>query len=247
MPAARFGSGLRKIRKGLFSTGLTKVKAGYMYVSGAWNKVWSFGSEVSYYDGDTLIGKEDVDEGHSVLHPSLTIPQKENYTFVGWANTSDGEPLDELLATGDPMNVYAIYLPNTLTVFSGDRVNGTYTISVKDTKYVNGGFIAVAARAAYIAGTGPADGSASFSITLNGYQQASVSGRSGSYGNYGDTTDMHGYYDGTEYTDSNFNRTHNVNGSHSLQAHGSVNNHQSNLDIAIWIKTITLSNPTPWT
>ena len=234
-----------RIKKIASGRHFTKIKEGWVFKDGVFQKVWSGASEVSYYDGNTLLGIEEVDEGEDVLHPSIDTT-KSGYTLYGWTTVKGSdERVTSLLATGEPMTVYAIYLPNTLTVFSGDRIGTKFDFSIKNTKYVNGGFIAVAARAAYIIGAGPSDGSASFSITLNAYQQASVTGR-GNAGGYGITSDEHAYYDGTDYVDANFNRTHTVSGEHLLSAHGHADNNQALLDVAIWIKNITLSNPIAW-
>lgn len=234
-----------KIKKIASGRNLTKVKEGWVFKDGIFQKVWSGASEVSYYDGDTLLGTEEVDEGEDVLHPSINTT-KSGYTLYGWATTKGSETrVTSLLATGEPMTVYAVYLPNTLTVFSGDRVNGSYSVYSKNDKYVSGGFIASATRATYYVGGGSADASASFSINLGVYQQANVSGR-GTVGGYGDTYNEHSYYDGSEYTETYFSRTHTASGAHSLSAHGDSSGNQSYLDVAIWIRSITLSNPIAW-
>lgn len=233
---------IKKIASGRY---LTKIKEGWVFKDGIFQKVWSGASEVSYYDGDTLLGVEEVDEGEDVLHPSINTT-KSGYTLYGWATTKGAEErITSLLATGEPMTVYAVYLPNTLTVFSADRINGNWTIYSKNDKYVSGGFIANAARATHYVGGGSADASASFSITLGAYQQANVSGRA-TAGGYGDVWNEHAYYDGTDYIDNYFSRTHTASGAHSLSAHGDSSGNQSYLDVAIWIRGITLTNPIAW-
>lgn len=237
MPAARFGSGLNKIRKGLFSTGLAKVKAGYMYVSGAWNKVWSFGSEVSYYDGDTLIGKEDVDENRDVLHPTFTMPTKTNYTFVGWGTSNSiTDWVDTLVATGEPMTLYALYVPNSNTVESG----GTW-----NTDYASGSYeIAAASQGLYDSASG------TFNINLRRYQNCSVSFWSERY-----TVDMQGYghnegasftVDGASYSGSPTISMASGNHSYSTSAHADwvYDKYEKR---TIRISSIVLSNPIAWT
>lgn len=95
------------------------------------------GVEVSYYDGSTLLGTQKVPKGKDALHPSITVPTKSGYTFVGWATTNDIEDwVGTLVAGNDPITLYAIYVANTLTVVSGGSnqnpkyVSGTFAVSV---------------------------------------------------------------------------------------------------------------------
>lgn len=104
------------------------------------DKVWTGASSVSYYDGDTLIDTIDVDEGADVLHPSLSM-SKTNYTFVGWSLSDGGDRVTTLYATGEPMSLYALWLPNTLTILSAtlahDGENPKYTLVSHDSKYIS--------------------------------------------------------------------------------------------------------------
>ena len=85
-------------------------------------KVWSGASVVSYYDGATLMGTEEVEEGEDVLHPSFNTA-KSGYTLYGWSTTSGSETRKEsLAATGEPMILYAIYIVNSLTVVSAGNI-----------------------------------------------------------------------------------------------------------------------------
>lgn len=89
--------------------------------------VWSGASLVSYYDGATLLGTEEVDEGEDVLRPSAIVPTKTNYTHVGWSTSNGGERVTTLVATGEPMNLYAVFVPNTLVIASYDIQKSTDT------------------------------------------------------------------------------------------------------------------------
>lgn len=116
-------------------------------------KVWSGATVVSYYDGDTLIGTEEVDEGADVLHPSLSL-SKEGYTHVGW--TYQGNDVTSLEAVGETMAVMAVYLPNTLIVargaMGGWNYNGTayyqnYSVFDKNESYFSGDMYSTAQSA----------------------------------------------------------------------------------------------------
>jgi hypothetical protein len=92
------------------------------------------GAKITYYDGSTELGFEYVAEGQDVLHPSVTVPTKSNKTFIGWGTTtSESTWVGELTATGQPMNLYALYLDNTVTVISSNviRVSGYTSGSIK--------------------------------------------------------------------------------------------------------------------
>lgn len=242
MPAARFSTGLSKIRKGLFSTGLTKIKAGYMYESGEWNKVWSFGSEVSYYDDDTLIGKEDVDEGHDVLHPSLTMPAKENYTFCGWAlENGTYDNVTELVATGQPMTLYAMYLPNSINVVSNSRyVSGSTSTSASATP-------------AYQGGT-DLDSSTSFTLNMREYRNNVVTvHQSNIYSGYEDNDQPWGYgqLDGSDVAKNSSRTFTNIaNGTHTLRTIGHTANEseaRNTQELRCYVSSLVLSNPLEWT
>ena len=123
--ALQFGNAKPKLMYGN-----SKVKL--MYGS---TKLYSSGSAVSYYDGATLIGTLDVDEGLDVLHPDLPL-SKEGYTLVGWQYND--ERVETLAADGEAMTLYAIYLPNTLVVAQGDVGTVWYTPQIKDERYISG-------------------------------------------------------------------------------------------------------------
>ena len=84
--------------------------------------------KVSYYDGSTLLGTKRYSRGRDVLHPSLTMPTKSGYTFIGWATTnSEDDWVGTLVATNEPITLYAIYIANSITVVSnGSNLNSKY-------------------------------------------------------------------------------------------------------------------------
>lgn len=85
--------------------GNQKIKAVYFGTQ----KVWSGASLVTYYNGSTLLGTVEIDEGNTVLEPSYH-PRKTNKFLIGWnTNPSATEPLEELVADGEPITLYAIF------------------------------------------------------------------------------------------------------------------------------------------
>lgn len=242
MPAARFSTGLSKIRKGLFSTGLTKIKAGYMYESGEWNKVWSFGSEVSYYDDDTLIGKEDVDEGRDVLHPSLTMPAKENYTFCGWTlENGTYDKVTELVATGQPMTLYAMYLPNSINVVSNSRyvTGSTYTSHAETPAYT---------------GHASLDSAVSFTLNMREYRSNTITVVAQNiYSGHVDNDQPWGYgmLDSYEIPKNSSRSYSNIaNGTHTVKTVGSTANEseaRNTQELRCYVSSLVLSNPVAWT
>lgn len=63
--------------------------------------VFTSGTAVSYYQGDRLLGTEDIEDGESVLSPSSNITSAlsvdPNYSFVGWSDIPDGKTVKDLL------------------------------------------------------------------------------------------------------------------------------------------------------
>lgn len=242
MPAARFSTGLSKIKKGLFSTGLTKIKAGYMYESGEWNKVWSFGSEVSYYDDDTLIGKEDVDEGRDVLHPSLTMPIKEGYTFCGWTlENGTYDKVTELVATEQPMTLYAMYLPNSINALGNAR-------------YISGSTYTSEAHTPYMEGGQPLDSSVSFVLDMKEYQNNSVTVVCQAlYSSHIDNNQPsgNGKFDGSTVPKNGSSSFSNIaNGTHTVKTEGHTANEseaRNTQELRCYVSSLVLSNPVAWT
>lgn len=114
-------NGSTKVKK--LYIGSTKVKKVYKGTT----KVWNSGYPISYYYGNTLLGVEEVEENADATHPNIVMPTKSGYTFIGWATSnSENDWVSEYLVTA-PANLYAIYIPNTLTVVSnGSNLNPKY-------------------------------------------------------------------------------------------------------------------------
>ena len=194
-----------------FYLGSNKVKAIYKGST----KVWSGASIVSYYDGTTLLGTEEVEEGEDVLHPDIDTT-KANYTLYGWSTSPNGQRTAQMVANGEPMTLYAIYLPDTITVCVSSRSGSSATVSVWNSKYMGG--------SAYVIQESPGPSltaSANFSITLNEYQNSEVTVWTHDY-----TIDDQGY--GHDYTGSmnvdgvskvNGNVLNDLSGVHSMSVH----------------------------
>ena len=220
--------------------GTTKVK----YIYRGTTKGWSGASLVSYYDGETLIGTEEVDEGLDVLHPSFSTA-KEGYTLYGW---SDSPNSDEIIpyrtATGDSMSLYAIYLPNTLLVASGTVVQGSWTSysqGIKNDKYISGGLGCTADRAGYYVGGGWANASTSFNLTLGAYRNATIV-----WGVAEGNGEFHAFYvDGANVGYSAGSKQVTSGGTHTLATEGNTQN-DSWTSTTIGITSITLSDPIAW-
>lgn len=146
--------------------GTTKCKCVYKGTT----KVWSGASLVSYYDGETLLGTEEVDEGTDVLHPSINTV-KTNYTLYGWTLSNGAtERAETLLATGEPMTVYAIYLPNSILVAKSHRYNtDTVTVDIWNPNYMSG-----SAYVECVSNGSSETRSTTFTLNLGKYQNSTV-------------------------------------------------------------------------
>lgn len=243
------GENLSKIRHAYVRNNgeFKKLRKAWYYKNGEFKQVWSGASEVSYYDGDTLLGVEEVDEGESVLHPDIDT-SKTGYTLVAWKDAKYGDELDELLATGEPMRVYAMYLPNSILVAKSYRYNtDTVKVDVWNSDYMSGSaYVQAVSYGASITNN------ASFAINLGKYQNSSV--KIWSYW-YMVDADGYGHDDPNSpiSVDGVSRRTGdiltNISGSHTMSAHAFPNwgNGERFVRMNGGLAEVTLSNPTPWT
>lgn len=209
MAEGRYSTLLEKMKKAYIGTGsgMDKLKAGWKWENGQYVKVWSGATVVSYYDGDTLMGTEEVDEGEDVLHPSFST-SKDGYTLYGWGLNSD-ERITSLVASGETMTLYAIYTANTKTmsnvcalsahaVYNEQFRDGTFTVNMG--RYQSGTITAYASfsdegTGAYlIVGAASLDGVEFVRPTAGGSGSRAISATEGthslhlyvkSYDNYG--------------------------------------------------------------
>lgn len=234
-------SNFHKIKKIAANSLLTKVKGGYVWEDGQFKRVWSGASEVSYYDGNILLGTEEVDEGEDVLHPSFSTT-KSGYTLYGWALSSTAtERITSLVATGEPMRLYAIYLPNTVTVASG---------TIWDTKYV-GGTRSLSLRRTWSS----EEATVVFNLNMGRYQSGTITvGATFQAHDTGNLLTGRARLDGVTFLegDAGAGRTSAsrtiaaTNGNHSLYLYViSYDNYQQ--EGYIGVSNIVLSNPIAWT
>lgn len=225
-----------------FMKGTSKVKALMLGTQ----KVWSSGSVVSYYDGDTLLGTEEVEEGLDVLHPSISTA-KTGYTLYGWglSNSIDAK-IGQLVATGEPMKLYALYLPNALTVaqgrFTSESMWADYVVDILNADYVTG-HINASAQGYNSWGGGqsqPKEDTQTFTIDLGLYGKATISGRfvvargDGAQARFDNTS-----------VSSSFSKNVTASGSHTLWAFAYA---PSGLwaSAILGVTSIVLSEPTAW-
>ena len=214
--------------------GSNKIKAVY---KGA-NKVWSGSSVVSYYDGNTLMGTETVDGGEDVLHPSIST-SKEGYTLYGWGLTQNAtERQENLVATGEPMTLYAIYVANSITVVTGSITPGvypSYSCTYKNTEYVNG---EVGGRVELWYKVGSVSGSYYFTLDKKHYQTATVT--------LGQSNQMPGSqtFDGNSFSNGNTKAI--GNGSHVISLAAQNDSANTWAINAAGITSLVLSNPIEW-
>ena len=222
-----------------------RIRNGWIYKNGAYLHVWSGASLVSYYDNDTLLGTEEVDEGEDVLHPSFST-SKTGYTLVGWSTEPNdlNKKVTTLVASGEEMTLYALYVPNTIVVCGSSRSGA----STWNSRYMSG--------AAYVTqeSYGPSlTNTANFGITLHEYQNSTITLWTHDY-----TVDEQGY--GHDYTGSmgidsydtsqyhNGNVLYNWSGNHTMRIHAFPNwgNGERYKFSSGGLANVTLSNPKAW-
>lgn len=197
------------------------------------------GALITYYDGSTVLGERRVAKGKDVLHPAITMPSKSGKTFVGWATTNAIDDwVGTLVSTGEPMNLYAMYVDNTLTVVNA----GTITQS----KYASGD----CSISQYITWNNNT-WSASFNINKRRYGSGTIVANA-SFGNAGTGSLEVGRasLDGVQFISaegggSGSRSISASNGSHSLSLYLiSYNDYAQTGTVSA---TVTLTNPIAWT
>lgn len=220
--------------------GSNKIKAIYKGTT----KLWSGGSAVSYYNGSTLIGTVEVEEGKDVLRPSLTF-SKSGYTHIGWAKTNGGSVVTSLVATGEPMTLYAVWLKNTATVLSAKvqtiagTVNPEYVINSYDSAYI--------ADVQYAHAVGSynylysSSDTKSMYVDIGKYQTMTVKAIGGGFGE-----SLTASIDGTSCITAEATKTYSTSRTIELKASGKHSDSGSWHSVICGCTSIVLSNPKKW-
>lgn len=218
-----------------------RMRNGWVYKNGVYIHVWSGASVVHYYDNTTLLGTEEVDEGEDVLHPSITTT-KSNYTLIGWSTEPNNlnKQVTSLVATGEEMNLYALYLPNSLNVVSNSR-------------YISGSTYTSHAETPYYVGGQSLDSSTSFTLNMREYQNNVVTvHQSNIYSGQEDNDQPYGYgqFDGNDVAKNSSRTFTNIaNGTHTLRTIGHTANEGSarnTQELRCYVASLVLSNPIAW-
>lgn len=247
---AYFGANKDKIRHiSLYKDGeFKKIRNAYLYKDGIYQRVWTGASIVTYYDGEDIMGVEEVDEGADALHPSFSTA-KAGYTLYGWKLAPDDQSrVEQKLATGEPFSLYAYYVPNTIVICASSRSGSGATVSIWNPRYINGSaWVKSESYGQSIVQT------ASFYIALNEYQNSTIRLWTHEY-----TIDEQGY--GHDYTGSmgidSYNTTqyhdgdvlYNWSGNHTMRIHAFPNwgNGERFMRSTGGLANVTLSNPIAW-
>lgn len=103
--------------------GKTKLYMGTQNIKSVFRgvtKTYPSGNMVTYVV-DGAEHKEDRDIGEPCLTPvSFTVPDKEGYFFSGWSEEPNGAVLENKVMGGEPVTLYAVYLPNELVIDLAD-------------------------------------------------------------------------------------------------------------------------------
>ena len=257
---AYFGTGVDKIKHiSFYHNGeMKKIKRVWQYHNGVYRQVWTGASTVSYYDGNTLIGTEEIDEGNDALRPQHIDTTKAGYTLYGWkAHPNDTSRLEQLIADGEPISLYAYYVPNTLSVLSASFGNWYHDSGgwhIDYTRSVNNNYLSGVTDVGVDSSWNQRDASVGFYLALNEYQNATVvvlakycpadsGGLSAGYASFDGNTWSSWNPAGTNSSNTYSNvRT----GNHSLYVRSISYDAYWQTNV-VGVTSIVLSNPIAWT
>lgn len=192
-------------------------------------------AKVTYYYGETVLRTRYIDEGADALHTDIVMPEQEGYTFVGW--TLQPESIDivnELNAGVTPINLYAVYLPNTYDIY----VAG----STHDERFTSGSY-----RTAATANWNSTSDTSNFNVNFKSYQNGNincyVNMSGGGFGQYFINGTGTVIYGGTTYIENINAGIRDGNNTIGVDAYASE---AQTLNVSMTIRRITLSNPKPW-
>lgn len=192
-------------------------------------------AKVTYYYGDTVLRTRYIDEGEDTLHTDIAMPEQEGYTFVGWALQPESvDIVNELNAGVAPIDLYAVYLPNTYDVY----VAG----STRDERFTSGSY-----RTAATANWNSTSDTSNFNVDFHSYRNGNincyVNMSGGGFGQYFINGTGTVIYGGTTYIENINAGIRDGNNTIGVDAYASE---AQTLNVSMTIRRITLSNPKPW-
>lgn len=252
---AYFGANKDKIRHiSLYKDGeFKKIRNAYLYKDGIYQRVWTGASIVTYYDGENIMGVEDVDEGADALHPPFSTA-KEGYTLYGWKLApNDKSRVEQKLGTGEPFSLYAYYVPNTLTVLTGSLSDWYYYHNINYSRTINPDYISGTTFLKLSREWSSEERNVSFYLALNEYQNADVSLQAKYMPNdTGNLSVGNAKFDGQQWSSWNTSGTVNGHtftgvkgGNHSVYLYVISYNYYDQVN-AVGVTNITLKNPIAW-
>lgn len=122
---------------GVVGGSIKKLKKGYIYENGQFNKIYSSGNIVTYYVESNISYQEEVDEGASCLSPKTFTPAKSGWTFVGWRvdKTANATVLTSKVMGDEPITLYAVFTQ----VITLTTVANSVTSKKTGNRYYNNG------------------------------------------------------------------------------------------------------------
>lgn len=204
-------------------------------------QVFSSGSTVSYYNGSTLIGTKDFEEGTDVLRPGYS-PTKSGYTFYGWSKTNGGSRVTSLKADGNPITLYAVFIVNSITVLTASTKSGTnpnYEITNYNSKYVPNPTYAYASG--WYQYTYSSEDTKTMTVYIGEYGKMTVEARGESYGN-----STVGDFEGESCLGKTITKTYYTSKTFTMYAKGSHSDSGSWHVAFAGCTSIVLSNPPKW-
>lgn len=204
-------------------------------------KVYSSGSVISYYNGSTLLGTKEYDEGADVLRPGYS-PTKSGYTFVGWSKTRNGSRVTTLVAGSEPISLYAVFVANSLTIlrasltFSG--VNPVYEVQSYDSNYISEPVHAAATG--WYNGAWNTEDTQSMYVSMGLYRTMTVEAIGNGFGG------IQAKIDGTDCFGKTITKTYSTGRYITMYAKGSHSDPGSWHLVRCGCTSIVLSNPPKW-
>lgn len=202
------------------------------------SKAYSGASVVNYYRNGEIIHTEEIDGGEDVLHP--TLPSYEGYTLVGFTLLDSDSRIDSMVATGETINLNAVFVPNTYDAYTKTTSN---VETFRDTKYIISGDLGVSVTSAWN-GSNSSNSVINFGDYQNGRLTYSIRRYGGGFGFYTlNSKEAQTIISSTSGWDND--TVDAINGTNHFSAQ--VSSSGVNETIQVFVTKVTLSNPKAWT